>query len=82
MATKIEFETFREIGSYEISNLTRKEPSSINSLSYKKYKVTIQLIEEDNEVYISRLRELMAKQIGYTRQQRINEEINKLLINK
>ena len=57
--SKIEFETFRDIGSYEISNLTSKVPSSFNGyVRVRKYKITIELIEEPIEVIQERLSKL------------------------
>jgi|SRR5688572_1059733 len=56
---KIEFETFRQIGSWEIGNLERKEPTSFNgSVNFKKYKVTIEEVIEPNEVYAKRIQKL------------------------
>jgi hypothetical protein len=56
---KIEFETFREIGSFEQSNITQKEPSSFNGwVRVVKYKVTFEEIEEPIEVYRERLQKL------------------------
>jgi hypothetical protein len=82
MENKIEFETFRSVGSYEISNLTKKHPSSINgNVEIHKYRVTIEVIEEPNEVLCERLQYLWdncdnyhhwtplhmtAKTLGYT----------------
>ena len=75
------FETFKEIGSYEKYNLISKEPSCFNGIvNLRKYKVTIELIEEPNEIIQERLQKLwdecnnhhnweplqnMAKKIGY-----------------
>jgi hypothetical protein len=59
---KTEFETFRKIGDYEKWTLWDGEPSCFNgSVSIKKYKVTIELIEESPEVYIGRLQSLWSK---------------------
>jgi hypothetical protein len=56
---KIEFETFRKVGAYEIGGLTKKEPSCFNSqLRIEKYKVTIEKIEEPIEVLQNRLQEI------------------------
>ena len=64
MTTKqiLSFETFKEIGSYEIGNLTHKEPSSFNgNIRIKKYKVTIEEIIEPKEVYEQRIQDLWDK---------------------
>jgi hypothetical protein len=56
---KIEFETFRDFGNYEVSNMTSKEPSCQNgNVRIVKYKVTIELIEEPFEVIAERLQKL------------------------
>ena len=53
---KIEFETFRDLkNSYTLNQLRREEPSNVNFLDYRKYKVTIELIDEPKEVLIERL---------------------------
>jgi hypothetical protein len=56
---KIVLETFKSIGSYEIMNLTKNEPSCFNGLvSIKKYRITIEQINESNEVLAERLQKL------------------------
>jgi hypothetical protein len=53
---KKSFETFRKIGNYEIGNLTWNDPSCFNgSVSIRKYRVTIEEIDETSEVLGSRL---------------------------
>jgi hypothetical protein len=55
----ISFDTFRKIGLYEQHNLQSKKPSCINGdVSVHRYKVTIELIEESNEVLAERLQKL------------------------
>lgn len=77
----ISFETFRKVGTYEQSNLLSKEASCFNgNVSIRKYKITIEPIEESNEILAERLQKLwdecdnhhhwtplknVAKQIGY-----------------
>ena len=77
----ISFETFRKIGSYEQSLLCSKEASCFNGkVSIRKYKITIEPIEESNEILSERLHKLwdecdnyhhlgplkkVAEQIGY-----------------
>ena len=62
VSSSTSFETFRSIGSYEISNLTQKEPTSFNGdVRIKKYKVTIEEIIEPKEVYEKRIQELWDK---------------------
>lgn len=58
---KIQFETFRKIGAYEIGNLRFDHPSCFNgSVSVKKYRVTIEEVEETEETVKERLKELWA----------------------
>jgi hypothetical protein len=55
----VSFETFRNIDLYEQRNLQDKEPSCFNgSVKIRKYRVTIELIEEPNEVLAERLQKL------------------------
>lgn len=55
----VSFETFREIGDWEIDNLTQKEPSCFNGIvRVKKTRVTIEVTEETKEVYQQRLQKL------------------------
>ena len=79
---RIEFETFRQIGAYTISNLHQTDPSCFNGdVAVRKYRVTIELIDEPTEVIAARLQQLWdecdnyhhagplqvaAKAIGYT----------------
>jgi hypothetical protein len=60
---KISFETFRDHrGSYYIANMTDKEPSCFNgNVSVRKFRVTIELIEEPVEVIQERLKQLWEK---------------------
>jgi hypothetical protein len=53
------FETFRDIGFFEIDKMTSKQISSFNgNIQVQKYKVTIELIEEPKEVIFERLLKL------------------------
>lgn len=77
----ISFETFRNIGQYEISNLKKDKPTAFNgNVLIKKHKVTIEEIKEPIEVYHKRIQELwdlcdnfhhlqpiknVAKELGY-----------------
>ena len=55
----ISIETFRKIGSYEMSNLKSNEATCFNgNVNVRKYKVTIELVEEPNDVIIERLQKL------------------------
>lgn len=52
-------ETFRELGSYYLSELQKDEPTSFNgNVQIKKYRITIEEIVEPVEVYEKRLQEL------------------------
>jgi hypothetical protein len=56
---KQQFETFRTLGSYETSNITEKEPSCFNGfVRIKKYRITVEELEELKEVYEQRLQKL------------------------
>ena len=56
---KIEFETFREIGDYDVRQLTLKSPSCFNgNVRIRKYRVTVEPIEEPVEVLQQRLKAL------------------------
>ena len=53
------FETFKEFGDYEISKMEQNEPSCFNGfVRVKKFRVTIEPIEEPKEVYAERLAKL------------------------
>ena len=52
-------ETFRQVGDYELGNLLAREPSCFNAIvSFRKYKITIELVDEPNEVLAKRLQKL------------------------
>ena len=73
---KIEFETFRDLdNTYFVSQLKQEEPSNVNFLIYRKYKVTIELVEESNEKLIARLEDLLKKSIGYNKIERVKKVI-------
>ena len=56
---KIQFETFREMGNYEVSTLKQDAPSSFNGIvRVKKYLVTVEEIAEPKEVIAERLQKL------------------------
>jgi hypothetical protein len=76
---KIEFETFRQLNdSYTVNQLKVNEPSVINFLSYRKYSVNIELVEETKEVLIERLEKLLIENTGFNRRRVIQQEIEKL----
>jgi hypothetical protein len=53
------FETFRKIGAHEIGNLIQREPSCFNGIvSVRKYRVTVEEVEEPKDVLIERVRKL------------------------
>ena len=55
----IVFETFRNLGSYEISSMTQKAPSSFNgNIQVIKYRVTIEEVDEDDNVIRERIIQL------------------------
>ena len=56
------FETFKEIGSYEIRTLKDDAPYCFNGIvAVRRYRVTIEEIEEPNEVIQERLQKLWDK---------------------
>jgi hypothetical protein len=56
---KEELITFRQIGSYELSNMKQDTPSCFNGIvRIEKYKITVEKIEEEKEIYKERLQEL------------------------
>lgn len=53
------FETFRDIGSFEQSQLTTKEPYCFNgSVGIRRYRVTVEEIDDPPKVLEARLRKL------------------------
>jgi hypothetical protein len=59
MKDKIVFETFRKIDAWSMGNLIKKEPSAFNGhVDIKKYRVTIEVVEESEEVLGNRLQRL------------------------
>lgn len=58
----ISFETFQTFGSHEICNMTRDIPTCFNGMvKIKKYKVTIEPIEESIDAYTKRLQDMWEK---------------------
>ena len=55
----IVFETFKDIGTWEIGQLTQEAPTVFNDMvRVVKYRVTVEKIEEPIEVYQERLQKL------------------------
>ena len=53
------FETFRNVGDYEISNLTKSVPDCFNGMVFvTKKKITIEDVEEPIEVIQARIQKL------------------------
>lgn len=76
---KLVIETFRDFNSpYFINQLKDEEPSFVNNLRIKKYRVTIEEIEEPKEVYIERLEALLKDCRGYTKSSAIKNYIKSL----
>jgi len=90
----ISFETFRNVTTfYYTKELTEKEPSCFNSMvRIKKYRVTIEEVEEPKEVLCERLEKLwreadnwhnrksledVAESLGYTFTGKFGQDINK-----
>ncbi len=72
----IEFETYKDLtDDYSIANMTKKEPCCVNFLSYRRYKVKIELIDEPKKILIDRLKNLLEKEKGFNRRSTIKREI-------
>lgn len=53
------FETFREFGSWERGRVEQNEPSCFNGkVSIRKYRITVEEVDEPKEVLEARLRKL------------------------
>lgn len=77
--TKIEFETYRNVlDKYTVNQLKMELPSAVNFVSYRKYKVSIELIEEPKEVLIERLTKMLSETTNWHVKSMINLEIYKL----
>ena len=57
-------------------------PSNINFLRYRRYRITVEMIEEPLEVLIERLDDLLANSAGYENKRRVMDEKKKLLKSK
>ncbi len=56
VSSSISFETFRKLSSYDISNIKKDEPSSFNgNIEFRKYKITVEPVDESFEVLSERL---------------------------
>ena len=76
---KITFETYQNLtDGYSLNQLKKGEPSAINYLSYRKYKITIELIEEPKDVLIERLETMLLKTESYKQKDLIKSELTKL----
>lgn len=59
MSAPLVFETFREFDSYSSMNLTQDKPSCFNSMvRVRKYRVTVELIDEPIDVIRARIQKL------------------------
>jgi hypothetical protein len=77
--SKIEFETFRKLIGYSLYDLEQKEPSCFNGdVRVRKYKVTIELIDEPKEVLYERLLNLWETCDNYRHKDPLRAEANKL----
>lgn len=60
------FESYRAIGSFELMNLTQKEPSCFNGMvRVVKYKITVEEIEEPRDVIQARIQKLWDRNTNY-----------------
>lgn len=59
-------ETFRDIRGYQLNNFKRDKPSCFNGIvNIHRYKITVELIEEPQEVLENRLQELWDNSKNY-----------------
>jgi len=76
---KVEFTTFREIGTYEINQLTIPDATVMNfGVAFRKYKVTVELVEEETKVLVARLLNLRLNTRNPYEIDKINIELKKL----
>jgi hypothetical protein len=76
---KKEFETYSNLeNSYTLNQLKKDEPSNINFLEYRKYKVTVELVDEPKDILLGRLEKLLEESKGWNKTKRIKSEIDKL----
>jgi len=62
VSSSISFETFKKLSSYDISNIKKEEPSSFNGIiEFRKYKVTVEPVDETFEILSSRLQAMWDK---------------------
>ena len=73
------FETFREISDYAIRLMIDEAPSCLNGkVNVKKYKVTIEEIEEPKEVIAERLQKLWDQCTNWHHRQPLRDEAAKI----
>lgn len=79
MAKKKTFETFGEVNSGAIESLTRKAPNVWNGqVNIKRYKITIEEIEEPKELLRERLIALLNQKTHISHPSSIRAEARKL----
>ena len=72
-------ETFRDIRGYQLKELANTKPSGINSLNYKKYRITVEELEESKEIYEERLQEIYDdKHSGFKIKSSVLQEAKKI----
>tara|TARA_R110000782_G_C14534218_1_gene382853 strand:- start:67 stop:306 length:240 start_codon:yes stop_codon:yes gene_type:complete len=64
--------------SYNVNNIIKNKPSAVNFLSYRKYEITIEEIDEPKSVLIDRLKSMITPITAYNKKSMINEEIKRL----
>lgn len=67
MPDKVVFETFRDMrGDYHVESMTKKEPSCFNGIvSVRKFRITIEVVDEPVEVIQERIRKLKRESTNY-----------------
>jgi hypothetical protein len=62
VSSSISFETFKTLSSYDISNIKKDAPSSFNgNVEFRKYKVTVEPVDESFEILSERLQTMWDK---------------------
>jgi hypothetical protein len=62
VSSSVSFETFKILSSYDISNIKKDAPSSFNGdIEFRKYKVTVEPVDESFEVLSERLQTMWDK---------------------
>lgn len=79
MSNKVEIETFRKLGSYEAGRLTVDTPTCYNGMvRVKKYRITIEEIDEPIKVVQGRLQKLFDEHTNHHHHEPLQREAARL----